>query len=573
MWQRQLVIELKEAKSRERKSVLARYQGLYGYSIEHLYRIAREFGFSSGRKQREDKGLSVLAEEQIDFIAAFIKKSARENKGSFMPVENAMEIAIDNGILQRNEISVGGMQRALRDRQLDAKRQNAPTPHTQMRSLHPNHVHLVDSSVCIQYYLADGGLKIMREDEFYKNKFENFKKVKEPLQRYILADHFSGFIFVKYYIAAGETAENLFDFLVCAWEAKGDERFPFCGAPFKMLMDGGCHAKARAMGGGFWDGLDIEIIPGKTGNSRRQGAVEVHHNIWEMWFETRLRFDPASTVEDLNLKARDFCIWFNATRKHTRTQMTRLSCWMLIQKEQLRELPERMVLQDLMNKPEEDRTVTSHMISFEGKPFNLKFLNIPHGTKIKIIKNIWKWKNSIITVSYENALYDVQSVEKLPNELGGFLANAAIIGEEYKAQPHTTTQKGMKRAEELAYAAAVTPEMAPEEKAKAIKKAVPFAGMTVFGGFADKVGNLAAMPKKGTPIEMSREVVTPAIPIAEFFKRLRSEVGRISPEMNRELRAIYGEAIDAAESAQVIERIAAGEWSDGRDTTRQAQNL
>ncbi|HAM41252.1 MAG TPA: hypothetical protein DCP69_07905 [Candidatus Omnitrophica bacterium] len=572
MWQRQLVIELKEAKSRERKTVLERYQGMYGYSKEHLYRIAREFGFVSGRKEREDKGLSVLAEEQIDFVAAFINKSARENKGSFMPVENAMEIAIDNNILQRGEISVGGMGRILRDRQMDAKRQNAPTPHTEMRSLHPNHVHLVDSSVCIQYYLADGGLKIMREDEFYKNKFENFKKVKEPLQRYVLTDHFSSSLFVKYYVAAGETAENLFDFLVCAWEAKQDERFPFRGAPLKMLMDGGCHAKARAMGAGFWDGLDIDIIPGKTGNSRRQGAVEVHHNIWEMWFETRLRFDPASTVEELNLKARDFCIWFNATRKHTRTQMTRLSCWMLIKSEQLRELPERAVLQDLMNKPEETRTVTNHMISYEGKSFNLKFANIPHGSKVKVIKNIWKWKDSIITVSYDNNLFDVQSVEKLPAELGGFSAHAAIIGEEYKAQPHTVTQQGMKRAEELAYANVLTPEMKPEEKAKAIKKATPFAGMNVFGGFADKLGNMAALPKQGTVIEMGREIVSRSIPITEFFKRLRDEVGRIAPDMNRELRAIYGEAIDAAEAAQVIEQIASGTWAAGCDT-RQAQNL
>jgi len=572
MWQREMVIELKKAKSRERKAVLTRYQGLYGYSFEHLYRVAREFGFSSGRKQREDKGISVLAEEQFQFVAAIIKKSARENKGSFMPVENAMEIAIDNGIMQRGEISVGGMQRVLRDRQLDAKRQNAPTPHTEMRSLHPNHVHLVDSSVCIQYYLADGGLKIMREDEFYKNKFQNFQKVKEPLQRYVLADHFSGFIFVKYYIAAGETAENLFDFLVCAWEAKGDARFPFQGAPFKMLMDGGCHAKARAMGAGFWDGLDIEIIPGKTGNSRRQGAVEVHHNIWEKWFETRLRFDPATTLDDLNLKARDFCIWFNATREHTRTQMTRLSCWMLIQTAQLRELPERAVLQDLMNKPEVTRTVSNHMISYDSKSFNLKFANIPHGTQVKVIKNIWKWKDSIITVSHENALYDVQSVEKLPAELGGFSAHAAIIGEEYKAQPETATQKGMKLVEELAYASVLTPDLSPEEKAKAIKKAVPFAGLNVFGGFADKVGNLAALPKQGTPIEMGRELVTPAIPITEFLKRLRAEVGRISPELNRELRAIYGEAIDAAEATQVIERIAGGEWTAGCDT-RQAQNL
>src|SRR5690242_3113552 len=119
MWQRELASELKEAKSRDRKPILERYQGLYGYSKEHLYRIAKEFGFTSGRKERVDRGVGTLAEEQIEFIAAVIYKTGRENKGAIMPVENAMEFAIDNGIMTRGEISVGGMQRVLRQRQLD----------------------------------------------------------------------------------------------------------------------------------------------------------------------------------------------------------------------------------------------------------------------------------------------------------------------------------------------------------------------------------------------------------------------------------------------------------------------
>jgi hypothetical protein len=571
MWQRKMTAELKEAKPRERKAIIDRYRELYGYSTEHMYRIAREFGFSSGRKKREDKGLSVLAEEQIDFVAAVIKKSGRENKGSIMPVENAMEIAIDNGLMERGEITVGGMQRVLRDRKMDAKRQNAPTPHTEMRSLYPNHVHEVDASVCIQYYLADGGLKVMREDEFYKNKLQNFLQVKQPLQRYVLTDHFSGSFFVKYYVSLGETAEILFDFLVSAWEAKGDQRFPLRGASKLILADGGTRAKAKAMGDGFWNGLDIELLPGRTGNSRRQGSVEVTHNIWERWFETRLRFDPAASIEELNRKAREFCIWFNATRKHSRHGMTRLSCWMLIQPEQLREIPDRAVLQDLMNKPEVERTVSNHMISFEGKEFNLKFINIPHGAKVKVLKNIWKWKDSIITVAYENTLYEVQAVEKLPAELGGFSAHAAIIGQEYKAQPETATQKGMKRVEELAYAH-LGPDLSPEERQKAVKKAVPFAGINVFEGFAEKVGNMAAMPKKGTPIEMGREIVAASISITEFFKQLSREIGKIPPDLNKELRSIYGDSIAADEAATVIRQISSGEW--GRDAeTRTAFNI
>lgn len=550
IWQREMAIEMRESKPAQRKAVLMKYQGLYGYSKEQLYKIAREHGFTSGRKERADKGLGILAEEQLEFVAATLRQCGRENKGAFMPIENALEFAIDNGIILRGEVSLGTVQRQLREREISKRHLNAPTPHTEMRSLHPNHVHLTDVSTCIQYYLDDGGLKIMREDQFYKNKFENFKKVKTPLQRYILTDHFSGFLFVHYYMAAGETAENLFDFLCRAWEAKAEQNFPFQGVPFAMLMDGGSRAKAKAMGSGFWDGLGIEILAGTPGNSRRQGSVEVSHKIWEEWFETRLRIDPATSIDDLNRKARGFCIWMNATRKHSRTEMTRLSCWLMIKNDQLRILPERTELQDLMNKPEEERTVANHRISFEGKEFSLKHANIPHGTKVKVIKNIWKWKDGIITVSHDNKLYEATWIEKLAPELGGFSANAAIIGQQYKAQPETKTQQAVKRLDELA-----TGSRTPG------KGSMPFAGMNAFEGFEEKASNIITLPKRGTPIEIARSAEAVRIPIMELFKRLRDAGASITPALNKELRAEFGETIETKRAEEVVTAITLGnEW-------------
>lgn len=561
MWQRDMVFELKHAKPRARQAIYDRYASLYGYSDRHIKRIATQNGFQSGRKTRSDKGITTLTEEQIDFVGAFLRVTRRENKGAMAPVENAMEFAIDNGIMQRGEVSVGTMQRILRDREMDKQRQNAPTPHTEMRSLHPNHVHAVDASTCIQYYLDDGGLSIMREDMFYKNKLENFLKIKTPLQRYILEDHFSGFFFVKYYLAAGETAENLFDFLCCAWESKSDSRMPFQGPPLLLLADGGTRAKAKAMGLGFWEGIDVEIPDGTPGNSRRQGAVECHHNIWEMWFETRLRIDPASSVEDLNRKAFGFCLWFNASRKHTRHEMTRLSCWLLIKQDQLRILPPRAELQDLMDKPEEERTVVNACISFQGKEFSLRGFGIPAGAKVKVIKNIWKWKEGIVTVAYDNNRYEARAVEKLPAQLGGFSANAAIIGQEFKAQPHTATQKAVKRMDELAYGTD-----APK------RKDTPFYGLNAFEGFAEKVDNLAVLPKKGTAIEVTRPAAPAQIPFMEFLKRLRAAGGTITPALNRELRDQFGEAIDAKTAEAVISAITSGtDWRGSE--SREAQAL
>jgi hypothetical protein len=103
------------------------------------------------------------------------------------------------------------------------------------------------------------------------------------------------------------------------------------------------------------------------------------------------------------------------------------------------------------------------------------------------------------------------------------------------------------------------------------RKDVPFYGMNAFEGFADKVNNLATIPKRGMPIELAREVEK-TISIAEFFKRLRNGVGRVTPELNRQLRAEFGESIDIKTAEEVIARITCGEdWSSASGERQRAK--
>lgn len=544
MWQREMVFELKEARPSERRAIVNRYREQYGYSYEHMMRIARQYGFDSGRKERSDKGASIISPDQLDAVGSFLRVTRRENKGVISPVENAKVFCEDNGLIVPGLVTTSTLQRKLRERQMSAKHQNSATPHTDMRSLHPNHVHCCDVSTCIQYYLDNGGISVMREDEFYKNKLENFKKIKTPLQRYIMTDHFSGFYFVKYYLADGETAENLFDFVCSAWEAKSDSRFPFRGPPLLLLGDGGTRAKAKALGLSFWEGIGVDILSGLPGNSRRQGSVEVTHCIWEEWFETRLRIDPATSLEDLNRKAFGFCLWYNATKKHTRHGFTRLSMWLRITDDQLRELPDRIELQDLLNKPEEPRTVTNNRISFNTKEFSVRGFGIPAGAKVTVIKNLYKWREGIVIIGYENNRFEAKEIEKLPAELGGFSVNSAIIGQEYKAQPETATQKANKRMDQVAYGSTE-----PNRK-----KETPFYGLNAFEGFAEKVDNLSTLPKRGTPIEVSRPSAPVEYPIMELFKRMRGAGITITPLINRDLRAEFRGTVTATDIESVIGR-------------------
>ena len=548
MWQEEMVEELKEADCKGRKAVLAKYSDKSGFCNQHLYRVAAEYGWVSGKKTRADKDVlkSGLTDDQVTFIAGLIYETGRENKGPIMPVEKAIIIAEDNGIIKPGQATPATMNRILRERQMSKVHMNAPAPHTDMRSLHPNHCHLVDVSVCIQYYLKDGKLSMMDERDFYKNKPHNFAKIKLRLLRYLLVDHFSGAFYLKYYETTGETQDNLWNFLKDAWVHKNNDRYQFRGVPFQMLMDTGAANTSKAIVK-FLGKLEINIPKGRPYNPRRQGAVETHHKIIEEWFESGLRIQPATSVEQLNEWAVDFSAWFHANHKHTRHGMTRSACWSLITSVQLRELPGDEILQDLFANPEEERTVQNYTISFRGKDYSLKHIEgLFNGAKVMAVLKPFKLPN--IDVIFNDQAYEAQPIEMLPAHLGGFRANAAIIGETFRAQPETGTQRAIKRFDEMAYG----------EIRK--KDAVPFEGIQVYGNQSDKIDKVAFIRKTGTAMEVDRGLVVEDMPMAEFFRKLFQAIGPIAPELNQELRAKYGTAINKKEAEEVIEKIASGQW-------------
>lgn len=561
MWQMELAMKLNEANHGERAAILAHYQEQTGYSREHLYRIARANRFNSGRKQRADRGTRKcgLNDDQLTHLAGILYKTGRENKGPIMPIRTALEIEMDNGIIDHGQVSAATVARHLRELQMSKERLKDPTPHTELRSLHPNYCHLVDVSVCIQYYLRDGRMGIMDERDFYKNKPDAFTRIKQKLLRYVLDDHFSGLFFFRYYVADGETRENLWDFLKLCWREKSDSRLPFRGVPFYLLMDAGSAQTSHAMQA-FFNGLAIERPKGKPYNPRRQGAVETTHTIIENNFETRLRICPAHSVDELNCWACDWMIHFHATRKHSRHGETRLASWLRIQPEQLRDLPDDDVLQIIYTEPAVECTVRNYQFSYRGETFRVKHLpGIHHQAKVQVCVNPYRWKHErVVTAMWQNTPYEIQAVTYLPAELGGFSEHAKVIGVEYGAQPQTETQKGIERINEIAHG-----EKTPK------KGDIPFAGLTVFGHQADKLDNLATLPKRGTPIQVARPAAPTEYPIMELFKQLRGQGISITPDLNRELRAQFGATVTQPDIDGVIARCS-GHNPDSDSNTRLA---
>lgn len=545
MWEHSFVEQLIAAKNGDKQKVINKYSEMTGRTAQGLYRIAVKNGYKTCRKRRSDKGSCELNDGQIAFVSAQIKLTAREIKGPIMPVEKALIIAEDNNIIERGSVSVSRMQSILAERQMNSAAIKAPTPHIKMRSLHPNHVHVYDMSVCIQYYLKgkNRGLGIMREDLFYKNKYENFAKVKKKLIRYVLVDHFSHWVWVKYYYTGGETQENLYDFLLSSWSGDKHAKIPFRGVPFCALFDKGAANISKAITT-FLNRLDIKTPDSLPHNPRRQGSAEVAQNLVERWFESGLKMQPAHSVEDLNSWATDFCVWFNSTREHSRHKMTRTECWLKIKKEQLRELPEKQILHYLYEKPGENRLVRGdYTISFCYKNHDVREYNVkhieglqPNRSRVEVLLRPFNWPE--IGVVHDQVEYLVKPIGHVA---GGFREDAAIIGEEFKAMPETKTQRAAKIADNLAYG----------EDHK--KDAIPFEGLQVYGNQAEKV-TLDYLPKAGVEINTSQSgFENKEISIMEFMQKLLTSGVGITPELNKEIRNTYGKTILLAESKRLLD--------------------
>ena len=146
-------------------------------------------GYDSGRKKRADAGTTRLPDETLNFIAASINESVRNNGISTKPICVAMNIAHENGLtVNVSESRISSLMRAKR---LDVSAQSVARNHQKMRSLYPNHVHQIDPSLCLIYYMG-GRQYMMREQQFNKNKPVSLEKVKLKVWRYVRYDHASG---------------------------------------------------------------------------------------------------------------------------------------------------------------------------------------------------------------------------------------------------------------------------------------------------------------------------------------------------------------------------------------------
>lgn len=479
------VLQMQAAKTaKERSSIIAEMCRLFGFCEVSAYRALRRNGWESDRKKRSDAGASSINEKDLSTVAALLQNSVRKNGKKTMSVENARSIMLQNGF--DVPISTRQLSELLKTRTLSTESTSKPSPHQRMRTEYPNQVHFADPSVALMYFAPNGKQKFLRDDEVYKNK--PFLEGRENLKcwRYVLTDHYSGTICVRYYAAAGENSANMYDFLLYAW---GKKKRPSLQLPrlartahlgLRLCQHlKACNERTQS--------LRVETEPHLPGNPRAKGQVENANNIVECQFESLLHLEEVNSMEELNDAAERWCAAFNANQlEHRDTRITRAGrkigsrtmIWNWIKEEQLRELPDEEICRQIFTTGIQPRTVGGDLaISFvhpknkAATRYSLSALpDIMVGMTVNV-QPILVSEEALALVSYQDRTGEIVSFEVKPIEYDrvGFDIAAPVFGQEYKSQPDTLIEKNTKALAEIA---------ASDDKTE-----VPFAKVTDGQGF------------------------------------------------------------------------------------------
>lgn len=538
-----------------------------GWSKAKVYRELSSVGWSSGRKARADKGSTRQDMGALQDISFAIKNGVRENGKATMFTPNAVSLLAQNG----REITVSNsrINTLLRQQQMHLAAQRQDTPYQSMQSLHPNHVHQADPSLCLIYYLPDGTQKMMVDSEFYKNKLEKIAQIKLKVWRYVLTDHYSASIVVRYYQAKGETQANLYDFLLYAW-AKQEGRL-IHGVPKLLLWDKGSANTAGAIKNALRS-LDVTPIEHKAKNARAKGSVENANNLVECLFENRLAYEPVENVEQLNAAVEGWYNAYNANlipnydsrlkRMYMDQPKARYAIWQIIRKENLRILPDVDVCRALLSGNEVERPVDrqlhvsfKHPVSKQREHYDVAHIpGIFIGAKLRVSPMIYG-ENEVLATFADYKGEDVSYLLKpfSVDRFAGMATGAPVIGEEFRSRPDTIVEEAAKAADQRAFPGLNQEEI---EKAKA-RGDTPFGGLDAHSHLKH-VSGPAFMDRPGERMSVPDRLHVELKPLdqIELKMRLRSMLGRVvTTEESANLRAWYPEGVQETELQAVADRL------------------
>lgn len=544
-------------------------------SLATLHRHLKAVGYTDGRKPRCDKGSSMVCEADAQMLSAALAAGTRQNGKRNLSLDDARDLMQSNGKLpglvdcdtgEIRSVSASTISRALKRSGLHPDQIAAPTPHMPMRYPHPNHTWQIDASVCVVFYLADGGAKLLDQSRFYKNKPEQLKSIEQQrVIRFVCWDGCSGAVMVRYYLGE-ESAENLIDFFIWCVQQRTHrgQPMPFYGVPKILHTDQGSANRSHLFGA-LLQALDVRLILHMPGNSRATGGAESTQNIVETKFEHKLAFCRTSDLDDLNAKAADWMHAFNASRPHSRHGHTRYGLWSTIRAEQLRVPPAEDILRTLPTSRIETRVVEGDL-AISYAPARLK------GARYNVAGVPGVWVGATVEVSlnpYERSDNGIQYVRvraldtgentwtscaPLAIGLDGTRIDAPEFGSEYSSLGDTLVDTNRKALLKTTYDA----DTLGEARQRKFGKTPAFMGeLDAFAPEA-RVNLPSFLPKRGTQLNVPSPVQLEMKPYThlETMKWVVGRIGRgITAEENAWVRETWPAGVPQDELETVLARL------------------
>lgn len=490
--------------------IMAEASTALGVSVQTVHRWLREHRHT-GRKQRSDAGQLALSREEAVVVSAYLMDGPRANGKQIITLVDAVKALRKNQLIRAERIDTAtgeiiplsetSIARALRHYHLHPEQLRRPTPHQPLSSPHPNWCWQVDASVCVVYYLPDGGAAIceLKDEVHYKNKPENLKAIEQfRVIRYVGTDHCSGVLRARYY-PHSESGANTVRFIAWMMAPKGNPADPFHGAPKFLMVDPG--ATSSGMVKRFCERLDVELIVNKPGNPRAKGQVEQGNNLWETRFESGLRFvrHKVRDFASLNALAETYQLHMNATAVHSRTKKPRFAKWLEIMPDQLRTTAPEAALLALATEAAETPKVRGDLtVGFKGRIWNARTVpGVAIGKKIEVHWYPFLADTAMAVVKEDGREIHVP-LDEVTKDEHGFPSTAATIGVEFKAPPETIS---VTHGKEVARFSAGTTTLAETEKARKAKDYLPFGGAMNPFLEAETAPKVTYLPRAGTALD------------------------------------------------------------------------
>ncbi len=534
-------------------------------SYNSVYRALKDAGWTSGRKLRKDVGDGKTTVEEVQFLASVLRQTKRQTEKQLLPTSQAINLALSNGKLG-TRISPSTALRRMRQLGVHPEQMDRATPHQNLRSLHPNHVWQVDSSVCVLYRMKKNmGLAVMDADAFRVTKPMNFAKVEnERVLRYIAVDHASGTFKLKYFLTPGESTKVFLEFMI--WAFSKQPNLMMHGVPQILMMDQASGQMSKSIDS-FWSGLGIRVIPHDVGNARATGQVEVHQNIVEKHFEGLFALEAITDMHQLQARAEQWQVHYNASVLHARHKHTRYSIWQMIRAEELRICPDAELCRSLVHTQPESRLVNGDLyVSFAPKGFGQTWYNVAHvpnvrnGDRVQCIVNPYAAPNIYVLQKLEDGSTKHFECRAEVTDALRFNIEDAVIGESFNAPADGLFDTNRKSLDAAAWGETEKREIAKRRA----RGEVAFGGsIQAFKHIEDAAPGLPNyMQRPGTELELTNPATVVAMPltVTEALNAIRAELDRnITLDEGDWIRAQAVDSTIAAERiADLVQTILAG---------------